>query len=475
MKVVHVLSPGPLDVDYYPFRCAVGLIGSSDPAEQTSSLCAGRTSAGTYQPIEGGTSAAVRNCTMGSFCPLGANVPLPCEAGTYSSATDLTRAEECTKAQPGFYAPTGSSAPIACAAGTIAPAEGLSECSKCEPGTFSSITGGTSCEPCPRGYLCVEGASAPQPCPAGSYANLMVPTGFLRNLDDCIICPAGTSCSVGSMEPVRCSPGTFNALPGQETCLHCPAGKYQDQDGATRCLTCPLGSYCPGGTSNPLGCESGAGFPNAVTDIEGSTSPADCKCKEDYYDTSAESNLTACSVCPAGTDCSVGSTLTSLPIKRGYYRLHASSINVQRCPDAGVNCTDAPECKESTSGCRGTVQHQQGNSSQAAGRRLQAHSSVPNSTLGCHDDLHGVYCRLCSQRDDGKSVYYSGATTSSHPRCRLCRETARDAIIAFFGLLALAAFVIFSLFSFHHICLSEPRKVQLRRAWETSTQLALEP
>jgi hypothetical protein len=35
-------------------------------------------------------------------------------------------------------------------------------------------------------------------------------------------------------------------------------------------------------------------------------------------------------------------------------RLHERSVDVRRCPDAETNCSDSPECPESTSGCRGT-------------------------------------------------------------------------------------------------------------------------
>ena len=70
--------------------------------------------------------------------------------------------------------------------------------------------------------------------------------------------------------------------------------------------------------------------------------------------------------------CGVGTTLASLPVKRGYFRLNALSLDVRRCPDAATNCDDAPECPESTSGCRGTV---------ARGPRHVATSHVDSAEL----------------------------------------------------------------------------------------------
>jgi len=65
---------------------------------------------------------------MGSYCPERAAAPLPCQEGSYSSATNLTDAGECTDASPGYFATTGSNEQTACAKGSYTDAYGQGEC-----------------------------------------------------------------------------------------------------------------------------------------------------------------------------------------------------------------------------------------------------------------------------------------------------------------------------------------------------------
>ena len=47
-------------------------------------------------------------CEQGYYCKEGASVALPCKAGTYTTATNLTSADECTNTSVGHYAAAGS-------------------------------------------------------------------------------------------------------------------------------------------------------------------------------------------------------------------------------------------------------------------------------------------------------------------------------------------------------------------------------
>jgi hypothetical protein len=112
MKTVHVLAPGPLDLDAYPFPCATGVVGSSTTEEQLSPLCAGVCPAGricaspsTMTPIP---------CPTGGYCPRGSSRSIPCPAGTHSSATGLVSEEQCLGVPGGYWAGTGSSTPTQC-------------------------------------------------------------------------------------------------------------------------------------------------------------------------------------------------------------------------------------------------------------------------------------------------------------------------------------------------------------------------
>ena len=85
--------------------------------------------------------------------------------------------------------------------------------------------------------------------------------------------------------------------------------------------------------------------------------------------------------------------LASLPVKRGYYRRLNSTVDVRRCPDAAVGCSDG-DCLEGSSGCIG-------------GNDID-HACLPGLT--------GVFCRLCSKKDH----YYVVARTDRVAHCASC-------------------------------------------------------
>ena len=137
---------------------------------------------------------------------------------------------------------------------------------------------------------------------------------------------------------------------------------------------------------------------------------------------------------------------------------------MRRCPDAAANCSDSHECSESSSGCRGTVNH----SLARAGRR-RLDESPSNSSLGCYTDLQGTFCRLCAPHPEGKGVYYAVATTKRRAQCRECRDTVRNTILIGFGYAALAAFVLLSFYLWYIAIASADRKRHLQCAWHAFT------
>ena len=151
-------------------------------------------------------------------------------------------------------------------------------------------------------------------------------------------------------------------------------------------------------------------------------------------------------------------------IKRGYYRIDNRSVDVRRCPDASTNCSEPPECSESTSGCRGTVKQ----NNTHGGRRLED-EATSDSSAGCYNDLEGIFCRLCAPRPEGKRVYYAVATRARRAQCRECRDSARKAILAAFGYAAIVAVVFFVMFAGYMAIASNERKRQLRRGWQAFT------
>ena len=72
-----------------------------------------------------------------------------------------------------------------------------------------------------------------------------------------------------------------------------------------------------------------------------SASLDDCVCERGYFDADEGTSVT-CELCASGTSCNTaGTTLATLPVKRGYYRRLLSTTDVRRCPDAAVNCSTA--------------------------------------------------------------------------------------------------------------------------------------
>jgi hypothetical protein len=88
--------------------------------------------AGTFQDEQNGT--ACKPCLPGYHCKDGASVALPCKAGTYTTATNLTNADECTNTTAGHYAVTGSAEQTQCSPGTVQPNPSQGACVDCVSG-----------------------------------------------------------------------------------------------------------------------------------------------------------------------------------------------------------------------------------------------------------------------------------------------------------------------------------------------------
>jgi hypothetical protein len=134
-----------------------------------------------------------------------------------------------------------------------------------------------------------------------------------------------------------------------------------------------------------------------------------------------------------GTDCGQGSTLEALPLRKGYYRLDAASIDVRVCPDAQTNCSTTfgtSEC-ESASGCQGGV-------------------GDP-----CANNLTGVFCLLCNRSDLNTPVYYRPSTGNGVARCVECGDTLADTALVALSILAAVVFVLLLLHRLSHKLSSE--------------------
>ena len=300
-------------------------------------------------------------------------------------------------------------------------------------------------------------------------------------------CIDGHSCAGGPTQPAICLPGTIappipvhatkQQLAARAQCFKCASGKYQRAAGKTACELCEQG-YCPEGSAHPISCEIGADLSHTTVTLRGAANVTSCVCKPGYYDSSnATGDRINCLLCPSGTACdAAGFTLHTLPIAPGHYRpstrlqlaaqisrgrallsngstpaaWFSPSIDVRRCPDAAVNCSNAPVCPHTTSGCRG------GGDSDAL----------------CREGLGGIFCRTCLDRNDGTRVYYTGATDGAVAQCTPCKDTL-PLTVGMSALVVVLAFMLWVTGRSHYI--RKRRRSASVRDWTANLWRAVKP
>jgi len=204
----------------------------------------------------------------------------------------------------------------------------------CPPGSFC-LAGTRDPSPCARGKWCPAGTPAEVPCEAGTYN----PVRGASNIGACHECIAGFWCGVGTSSPIPCPRNSTSTSLGAnvpEACIPCP--------------------------------------PNAFTTGTNSTRKDQCKCLPNFYSTDPLDDW-ECAPCGTGMVCNEsGSTLRTLNVRLGYYRLSPTSRHVRRCSDSAAGCNDESACAKGTSGCAGGI---------GSGEQL------------CRPTLTGPFCQLC--------------------------------------------------------------------------------
>ena len=161
-----------------------------------------------------------------------------CPAGSFNTVPGATTCQPCTK---GTTSDLGGTSCYACKVGTYNTANGQ-VCSNCAEGNYTGSTGSTTC------------AS----CGVGTYAGT-------AGLSACALCNSGTfSDSTGASVCSGCAKGLFQSSTGQTTCLVCNGGQYLSATGNSACAYCSAGTFthrtgsttcyaCPDGTGSYLG------------------------------------------------------------------------------------------------------------------------------------------------------------------------------------------------------------------------------
>nr|PIL98506.1 GCC2 and GCC3 domain-containing protein [Toxoplasma gondii COUG] len=168
-------------------------------------------------------------CPAGTYCDVGTHTPTPCNAGTYGPSPRAVDEKACVPCdagsfcdQPGLTKPVGP-----CGEGYY-----------CEAGSDSATPTGKECPP---GKKCPGGSPAPSPCQPGTYQSQ-------QGQSTCVECSAGSYCGVAATGETPCPAGSFcppGTKHGQENL--CPPGTFRANTGATSlsdCTPCGEGDFC---------------------------------------------------------------------------------------------------------------------------------------------------------------------------------------------------------------------------------------
>ena len=338
--------------------CPGGFYCNGTGLTEPSAFCAASyycaRNASTSKPDDGGITGAP--CTRAHYCPEGTADPIPCPDGTYMTDTHAAECWNCTAGHycvsgdtpeacpPGYYCPVGTGVVWqSCPRGTFSTATGLADAAQC-----TACTGGYYCgqenatavtAPCNEGYFCTEGADTPTP--DANYKGTAGP------------CPEGHYCPAQTSIPRRCPVGTFSNvthLKLESECTPCNYGTYCGDEGLTSpsgecsagfyCLRgarsrnnptedatggpCPIGHFCPNGTAYPLGCPSGTYNPT--------TGIAQCTPCPHGYHCPENSTHYSSTPCPTGHYCPLGTKApTDYPCDAGFYNNYTGKGSVSDC------------------------------------------------------------------------------------------------------------------------------------------------
>ncbi|CDI84633.1 hypothetical protein, conserved [Eimeria praecox] len=242
-----------------------------------------------------------RLCPVNSYCPEGAWSPKHCPSGTGHTRRGASSESECLKCPAGVYCgisgdkapcdagficyggaltarPTDTKTGAVCAVGHYCP-QGTTNSRVCPIGTYGPTKGLTkTCDPCPAGFLCnQEGLTAP-------------PNTY---------CPVGNYCPDGAISPRLCPVGTYNNVQGQTSqsgCLACPPGKYCETTGLNNFTgDCKEGTWCISGSQ--IKDSSLAYLPSSVVQCPVVPTP----CPAGFYND--KQGASSCTKCPGGVYC----------------------------------------------------------------------------------------------------------------------------------------------------------------------------
>ena len=159
-------------------------------------------------------------------------------------------------------------------------------CKICPKNTKSESAGSTECQVCGAGAKSDEGSAKCSKCDAGEAG-----TGTDGACEACQTGQYRNSGMVDSTTCVLCPGGSYQGDEGQASCLPCSPGEFQNNAGATKCELCAVSTYFGGKARNRTCINCPAGWSSG----EGST-----KCQSCEAGTFSNVKGAACQSCDIG-------------------------------------------------------------------------------------------------------------------------------------------------------------------------------
>ena len=250
--------------------------------------------------------------------------------------------------------------------------------------------------------------------------------------------------------------GRFNANFGAANladCDACPINSFQPAANGSACYPCPSGHHQPApGSSTCIPCDAGMVFdesrgscvvcPPSTSSVAGATSCDVCMPDRYRRDAVTAATTSSCVACPEGTSCGWNTTLATLNLTAGWWRVSGSSTELHRCDSWG----------HGRSSCAG------GSWAGASGDGYCAegfHGPLCATTFPVIRSQHAEpdHCTRCRCEICGDGLYYQDAV------CHECPEASTWAGIAA-GIIVGMLIVTFAIFA---LCSSRRRVMSLLR------------
>lgn len=247
---------------------------------------------------------------------------------------------------------------------------GSEACQPCGPGTYSGLSGATTCKPrCDAGFNSTTtgestfNSTTCKPCDVGTYSNstgtvnctscfdgwtTLVPgSTFCFPMKDCL---AGTYRKTVDGTCIPCSPGSFSTVNNSASCTLCETGKHSAVQGALSCQArCGPGFYSKTSGESTFFSETCQTCPRDFDAPTGSTTLTNCTCAAGFFGP----NVGPCVPCPAGsfkagagsagcTQCVHGKRSTTRSVDKDDCVTMQTPMVSEVCPKAPIQNWDDP-------------------------------------------------------------------------------------------------------------------------------------